>query len=327
MNWRKNMMLVVGGGICLVLFIVAGYFLVKFRADYVKVSGQVKGAQSRLDQLNQRDPFPSEANIGMSQTNLVKLQAYFKDLMDNLQQEQGAVEPIEAADFAPLLEKAKERMEARAAAAGVKMPERSGLGFASYAAGKLPSSDVIPRLVIQLKAIETVLGQLFDARVTEVLAMERDIFESPASAAEEAVADSRRRGRGGATDAPVAKALQGLPPLATNELYSAERIYVSFTASESSVWQLLNSLAMTRPFMMVSDVKILNSLDLAKRATTAPAARPGTGAVAAPAAAAGQKTIPMDREDRVAAGREPVKVELVLEVYRFSGAAPQEGGP
>ena len=323
MNWRKNMMLVVGGGICLVLFIIAAYFLVRFRADYMKVSGQVKVAQARLDQLNQRDPFPSDANVGLSQTNLVKLQTYFKDLMDNLQREQGVVEPIEAADFAPLLEKAKERMQKRALEAGVKMPERSGLGFASYAAGKLPSTDAIPRLVIQLKAVEAVLSQLFDARVSEILAMERDIFESPASAAEEAAADSRRRGRGAAVDTSVTKALQGLPPLATNELYSAERIYVSFTASESSVWQLLNSLAMTRPFMMVSDVKIVNPLDLLKRVGGPPAGKPG--APAAPLGAAAAKPVVVDREDRIAAGREPVKVDLVLEVYRFSGAAPQEG--
>jgi len=323
MNWRKNMMLVVGGGICLVLFVIAAYFLVRFRSDYMKVSGQVKAAQSRLDQLNQRDPFPSDANVGLSQTNLVKLQTYFKDLMDNLQREQGVVEPIEAADFAPLLEKAKERMQKRAMEAGVKIPDRTGLGFASYAAGKLPSTDAIPRLVVQLKAIEAVLSQLFDARVSEILAMDRDIFESPAGAAEEAVADSRRRGRGAAAEAPVAKALQGLPPLETNELYSAERIYVSFTASEASVWQLLNSLAMTRPFMMVSDVKIVNPLDLLKRVGSPAAGKPG--APAAPLSAGAAKPVILDREDRIAAGREPVKVDLVLEVYRFTGAAPQEG--
>ncbi|MFH0909209.1 MAG: Amuc_1100 family pilus-like protein [bacterium] len=326
MNWRKNMMLVVGGGICLVLFIISGYFLVKFRADYMKVSAKVKVAQTRLDQLNQRDPFPSDANVGLAQTNLVKLHAYFKDLMDNLQREQGDVEPIEAADFAPLLEKAKQRLQKRALEAGVKMPDRFGLGFDRYARGDLPSTDAIPRLVVQMKAVEAVLIQLFDARVSEILAMERDVFEAPSGAAEEAAGASRRRGRGASAEAPLAKALQGLPPLETNELYSAERIYVSLTARESSVWQLLNSLAMTRPFIMVSDVKILNPLDLAKRGPAAPVAKPVSGAVAAPGVA-GIKPPVVDREDRVVAGREPVKVDLVLEVYRFIGAAPQEGKP
>jgi hypothetical protein len=70
MNWRKNIILVVGGGICLVLIVAAAFMLFRYRSSYAGVASQAQAAEQRLQQLNQRNPFPSEANVLVTQTNL-----------------------------------------------------------------------------------------------------------------------------------------------------------------------------------------------------------------------------------------------------------------
>jgi hypothetical protein len=244
-------------------------------------------------------------------------------ISENLKKGQAAVPVVEPAEFAPMLEKGKDRVMARAREAGVKMPDRFGLGFNRYAAGELPSTDAIPRLVTQLQAAEGIINILFDARVNEIVDIQREVFEAAQAAPTES-----RRGRSSAA-AEASANWRAVPSAASNDLFRAERIYATFTARENAVWSVLNAIASSKPFMVLADVRMQNPLGFEgrKAPTAAPASRQaasGRGTAAAAAAAAGK--VP-DRDERIVAGREAIKVEILVDVYRFAEVPAKEETP
>jgi hypothetical protein len=333
MNVRKNMVLVVGGAICVALICAAGFMLFRYWSAYVDVRSKAQAAEMRLQQLNDRGPFPSADNVEVVKANQSAIQKFAVAILGSLSEGQDPIPAVEAAEFAPMLEKAKQRLLSHAAGAGVKIPDRFGLGFDRYTKGELPSEAAIPRLVTQLRAAETVLGLLFDARMAEISDMQREPFEGEPAAA---TSSGDRRG-GGAGASGGASKWSAVPLAESNELYRAERIYVSCSGRESAVWSLLNAIASHRPLVVLADVKMTNPLGYdAKRGAAPAAGRPGAASPAraaapargaAPVATAAPAKIP-DREERVVAGRELIKVELLLDVYRFQDeAGKKEGTP
>lgn len=321
MNWRKNMVLVVGGGIAALLIIAALVMLFRFQAGHREVSGQLDSALSRLQQLNNRKPFPSRENIALVEKNLQVEQASALELQAALQRGQLTPDAIEPAEFAPLLERVHKRMVKRADEAGVALPDAFTFGFGRYAAGELPAPTAIPRLVIQLKAVDAVCGLLFQSRIGELLSIEREVFESGEVTPAEELSDLRlRRRQAATTTAPV---VSRVPPAQTNDLYGVERITVSFLARETAAWDALNALARSPLFIVVADISLENTLAagglLGKKQP--PAAIGGEQAVAA-----GVARYPT-HDERVVAGREPVRVNLVLDIYQFSNQIAEEAAP
>jgi hypothetical protein len=320
-NLRKNMVLAVGGAICAVLILASGYMLFRKRAEYVKVRGQAQAAEARLQQLNQRDPFPSTENVTVVDSNLAALEKNAATILDSLSEGQAPVPAVEAAEFAPMLESAKQSLMTRAAAAGVKFPERFGLGFERYTKGDLPSDEAIPRLVTQLHAVGTVVDLLFDARVTEISEMQREVFEG-----EPAAAPAATDRRGGATTVANTAKWNTIPLAESNDLYHAERIYVACAGREASIWSLLNAIAAHRPLVVLADFKATNPLGYdARRTAPATAGRAVAPAARGTPAATAAAPKPLDREERIAAGREAIKIELLLDVYQFSTTTPAGG--
>jgi hypothetical protein len=318
MNWRKNIVLVVGGGVALALFIVALVVLLKLQGRYRTVHGELTSAKSRLDALHRRDPFPSQENIAIVHTNQAALSDYMEELRNSLLKEQLETEQIETAEFAPLLEKTSRRLMQRAAVGGVKLPDRFAMGFDRYAAGALPSHGAIPRLVVQLKTVDVICNLLVDARVSEIVNVERTAFEGGVveeTDAEAVPVFTRRRSQQAAAErAPVDTEV---PMAETNELYGVERIKVSFTARDASVWEVLNALARVRAFVTVVDVKIENTIPTTVFTERKPPSAPQAGMAV---------VVHPTHEERVVSGREPIRVDLVLDVYRFPRGPRKEAG-
>lgn len=316
------MVLIVGGSICLVLMIAAGFLLWKFQGDYAKVQEELQSAQSRLEQLNRRSPFPSAENLEKTKENLASIQSYYSNVVTVLQKDQVEPESIEPSAFAPLLERGTHRVFERAKANGVKFPERFAMGFDRYAAGELPAPEHLPRLVTQVQHLESLLNLLIDARISELTALQRTMFDTGATQTTEAEADPRSRGRG--TRAPAAAAVidDKVPEVQSNALYAVERFRLTFSARESAVWEVLNMLARSRALFVVSSVRMENPLVIGAGAAQA-AAKP-----AAAAAAPGQQgvpALPLTHEERIVAGREPVTVSLVVDAYRILQETPASG--
>lgn len=310
MSWRKNIILIVGGGIALLLMIVALVFLLKSRGEFQRVNDSLGQGMQRLETLTRRSPYPSPANIQQVEKNLAALKDAASILQETLQRGQVQPESIEAAEFAPMLERASKKLYQRAAEAGVTLPERFNLGLSRYAEGELPATDAIPRLVIQLKSLDVICQILFQAHIQSLISVERQQFESGAGPSVEEVASPRRRVFNQEQQPSVSSAAIPLP--ASNTLYEVERFNVSFQARDASVWEVLNQLARSPLLIAVADVQLTNvaSEKLGKATPVAP-----IGGEQA-AAASGFARYP-SHEERVIAGRELVQASLVLDVYRL----------
>ena len=309
MNWRKHMVLVVGGGLALLLLVLALVMLLRARGEFARVNEELANAVGKLESLTRRAPFPSQANIDVLDGNLASIRDAAGDLHDTLVKGQVAPDAIEAAQFAPLLEHSSKRLLARAAELGIVMPEGFSLGLDRYAAGELPSSQAIPRLVIQLKTMEALAQLLFQARVHTLVGMEREPFEF-AAAPEQADFSTVRR-RSAVQEPTAARRADDIPKPAENPLYEVERITVSLLARDAAVWDVLNLLAASPLVAAVVDIQLAN--DQADRLGKAEP----PAAIDADKTPAGLPTRYPTHDERIVAGRELVRATLVVDVYRF----------
>jgi hypothetical protein len=216
------------------------------------------------------------------------------------------------------------------------------MGMERYKRGDLPRGADVPRLWVQLKTLEGLCGLLIDAKVTELVSVRRGIFEQGAESQEPTAVDSGRWGRrvsGRGAPAPEA------PPVGlirtevvdSGGLFSIEHFTIELKCFEGSVWDILNALAKSQLFTVMTSITIVNDNPVPKIAAklSAPSAvgifptpgslvvMPGAPAPAA-AAAAEQKSEVKTQEQRVIAGREAVNVVLDIDVYRFHGGEKQE---
>lgn len=346
MKIRKHMVLVVGGGIALVLMLVALFMLFRFYRAYDRVNMDLQSTMSRLNTLQDRAPYPSRANIAATQTNLVVFQNYFDTLFASLKE--GQIEPVEmeAAKFTPLLRDGILRVSKRAQDAGVLLPPTFAMGVERYKQGALPSGADVPRLVVQLKTLGALCAILIDMKVSEIITVKRSIFEQGAVSQESSPADAGRWGRWGAGGPGGGPPQEAAPAQASQAevvdptgLFSIEHYTLEFKCHEKSLWDVLNALAKSKLFAVVTSVTVANDSPTPKIGAKAqapvvpgtPAAAPGFppgmpgSAVAAPVAAPLGEVKAHDQ--RVIAGRELVKVVLDVDVYRFLGGEKQEAKP
>lgn len=344
MKLRKHMVLIVGGGVAVVLLGVAVFMLVRFQGTYQQVSRELKDSLQRLDKLYRRDPYPSDENVAMVQSNLVVLRGQFARLFASLEKDQ--VEPVkmEPAEFPLLLEKTIRKAMGRAVELGIVLPPRFAFGFDRYALGELPVEADVPRLVVQAKTIAELCQVLFQSKVSEIVSIQRQVFEQGAAAESAEPVMSPRGGRMRGMMPPTA---ESEPAMGAKEwvdpsgLFSREHFALTFKARDAAIWDVLNQLAASKMFVVVSRVEFLNDNPLPKPTPPAPeggpgAAAPGPAGMPAPvqggmippggAATAPDKPQVLTHEDRVVAGREAVRAVVEVDVYRFR-AEQEEAAP
>lgn len=311
MNWRKNIILIIGGGIALVLLILAIVFLLKSRSEYQTANDALGREMQRLESLTRRDPYPSAANIQQVDANLQALKAAAAELQQVLERGQMKPAKIESAEFAPLLERASKRLFKAAADAGVALPEQFSLGLARYARGELPASDAIPRLVIQLKTMDALIQILIQSRIQSLVAVERQQFEATGVPTPDEQMTSRRRVL--TQEAQPATTMTTLPMPASNTLYEVERFSVTFQARDANVWEALNRFVSSPMLIAVVDVQLQNTAadKLGKPVPVQP-----IGGDQAASALPLHARYP-SHEERVIAGRELVEATVILDVYRL----------
>lgn len=338
MKIRRHMVLVVGGGAALVLMLVALFMLYRFYRAYDRVNVDLQSSMGQLKTLQDRAPYPSRENVAVTQTNLLIFQDYFDGLFKFLKQ--GQIEPVEmeAAKFTPLLRDGILRVSKRAQDAGVTLPAMFAMGVERYKQGALPSGADVPRLVVQLKTLEALCDMLIDAKVSEIVSVKRRVFEQGAAAQETLPGDAGRFGRwgsgGGVAPEPSSVEAAQTEAVDPSGLFSIEHYTLEFKCHEKSMWNILNALAKSKLFAVVTRVLIANDNPVLKIAAKAPAQAapaPGTtpSAPGFPTLQAAGKILPevKTQDQRVIAGRELAKVILEIDVYRFLGGEKQEAKP
>lgn len=345
MNLKKYMVLIIGCGIALLLAIAAAVLLFQQMSANGRAQAELKAALSKLDQLNKRQPYPNQANVDLTASSLASLKAKLLETQNRVRGSQVEPEQIEPAQFGPLLEKTSRQLKQEAASAAVALPENFAFGFGSYTAGAQPLSNAIPRLVIQVKTVAALTRIMYAARVTNILAISRDEFEegmnrdTPAAGAA-ASGIFRTESRGPSSSGHAAAAyLRDIPEVPSNELYSVERFALEFSGRENSVWEVLNAFVKGPPFIIIRHLT-LDSTTAGAAAAPAAGGRAGTAAAYAPemfreSMRPGTSGMPSpggvmtnllmtSRDDRIVAGREPVRATLVVDVCRFTSGQGEE---
>lgn len=336
MKLKKNMMLLlVGGAVALVLLVGAFLLLVRFNLTYRKVNNELKAGMRRLNELYDRDPYPSEENVVLLQTNVAVLGQYFDAIDASFREGQIEAEEMKPAEFPLILEKTIRGLTIRANELGVKLPPRFAFGFEKYAVGALPADADVPRLVLQLETVEKLCGLLYDARIAGVDIVARQVFEQDLSALgqpgapQQGQGGSRRRGGGAET---TSYQLPKEEWVDSSGLFSREKFVIEFSARDSALWDVLNRFVRSKPFVVVSRVEFVNPKPLAK---IAPSTRqPAAAAPGMPGYQAMQGIVPAKAkeeikpyEERIMAGRELVKAVVEVDVYRFRAREKQEAAP
>ena len=335
MNIRKHTVLIAGGGAALILMLGALFMLYRFYRAYDYVNKDLRSTMSQLRSLQECAPYPSRENAGLVRTHLMIFQDYFDKLFKALKK--GQIEPVEteAAKFTPLLRDGILRVSRRAQDAGMILPANFAMGMERYKRGNLPSKADVPRLVVQLKTIEALCGLLIDAKVAEVVSVNRGIFEQGVESRETSGGDLGRWGRwgpGGGAPAPEA------PPAGSTQtetadskgLFSIEHYTIEFKCHERSVWDVLNALAKSKLFVVVTSVTVVNDNSASKIAAKLPTQTMPDPSPASPSvtvATAGQKPESKTQEQKIIVGHEVVKVVLDVDVYRFLGGKKPEVKP
>ena len=334
MKIRKHMVLIVGGGTALILIVVALFMLYRFFRTYDRVNEDLDSSMNQLRALQERAPYPSRENVAVTQTNLVILQDYFSNLFAFLRE--GQIEPVEleAAKFTPLLRDGILRVSKRAQDAGVKLPSLFAMGVERYKMGALPSGADVPRLVLQLKTLEALCDMLIDAKVSEIVSVKRRIFEQGALEPEGAAGGGGRWGSRWGGGGPMPEAAPAEVPAAEavdpSGLFSTEHYTLEFKCHEKSLWDILDAMAKSKLFGVVTSVSIQNENPLFKLSSTTPAPTAAPAPAAVPAGSAGKGLVAEEiktQDQRVIAGREFVSVILEVDVYRFLGGEKQEAKP
>jgi hypothetical protein len=338
MNLRKYMLLVVGGGITLVLLVAATMLLMRYREKYVDVNQRMDTSLRALDRLRKRDPFPSHENVEQARQNKKELEKFRATLMADLQKGQTPIQDMEAAEFRQLLEvtlSGPKGLRLAGRGANVVLPDLFAFGFDRYVRGALPETEHIPRLVDQLNMVKRLCEILYDAQIAELQSITRDQFELEAEAGPEGDIPeivTRSRRRRGPAPAPEPKVKKPEKASKARELFTRERISLTFLAREKALWTVLNELARNERFMAVTNVEFLSGDGPAARPTGPPGAAPRPETMGADGPGFGvAEAAPLGHDERVVAGQERIQVRLSVEIYRFgtpeSAEANKEATP
>lgn len=321
---KKHMVLVVGGSIALVLALLVLVLLVISSSKYADIQGELRRYQATLENLHQRNPYPSIENLELVQDDLANLEQHLADTLITLSRQQPEIPPMQRIEFPPHNERTALRLRAMAARGGVRIPASVDFGFGRYTAGHLPDAAHVPRLLSQLQSIDRICTILIQSEVNELISVQREVFEAePVVTREQAMPQ-----RGGRQPQPRAEWEEPEPdrdaPPGVPGLYTKERFRVEFWASDEALREVLNRMASSDILMIVRNLQLRNELAIggdnaSMRASDqlAERLRPRVEEGRSGSSAPRQDLGPASQDDRVVAGRERIRVEMSLDVYRF----------
>lgn len=267
-------------------------------------AGALASANRTLSRLHRRAPFPSAENAAAARETLDELDYLVHEFAAGLK---GAPFPQEATDpagFSARAQEVVERFQQRAKRSGVQLPDEQEAGFSAYASGgSVPRPQDVPRLSRQLCSVELVAGVLLDCEVSRIDRLTRDLFEE--------ARDGKSGRRPAARDLPVEASV-----VHPSGCCLIEKIAVSFTADEKTVWRVLNSFARSAHFMAVTDFSHRTDTAILQFDPAAHATRDLADlAYLSGGVLTGEPAL--SREERVVAGHELIRVDLVVDVYNF----------
>ena len=271
MNIRKNLTLIVSGGVALVCLLAALFIVFRYHGRYSDVRAQLDEVKMRRDSLIHRMPFPNEENVLLTETNVVQNREALRQLQSRLVRGQYSPPALGPDRFPGELSKVVQTLNREAKEDGVTVAAPAATyGFEKYAKGELPQREHIATLLRQLDWVRVTCQALFDAKITQLESVERRAFESAAPAAG---GESPLGGMPGIERRPSDLTGEGghaglLQAHVTDpdNLFERERMIFSFIATETSLRDALNNLARLPEFCAVMSLTTDNLTPKPQRA-------------------------------------------------------------
>lgn len=294
MNWFKENPFLAGlVAVTLAAAGALGYLIFQSVSAYSVSSESYTSAVAKLHSLQNKVPFPSEANL---KTLKAELDSY-SDRIQAFQSQLAKMkvpldEKITPQQFQDGLRTAVNDIRAKAEAGGVGLPANFYFGFDQYQT-QVPSEQAAPALYRQFRVIQSIITRLVDFKVASVDSIVRPPL------AEEVGAQPAGQKKPDAQE-PVLKKLP---------------FDVSFTAEQGKFRVAFNSLLGSDQFLIVRSVGIQNTNPQAPSKNgggsgSQPANNPFPSA--ADGSARGEKSL------QVILGRELVKATLHLDMLDFA---------
>jgi len=309
-------MIIIAVAVLLCLLFLGAVALVVFKfMNFAEAEAVLKSNKEHLEVLYAQNPFPSPANLKQERDNILVIKQELLDLQ--VAMGVGQVEPVvqSPAKFITQFFDTQHSLLTRAASSGITVPKAFDFGFGRHMKGDLPAPQDVPRLTQQLKIVEALCLILYNGNISSLDALSRQEFEVDAAPV---AAKTGPGGRGApaavAGEIDVRNVLDpgaGLVP--QGQLYGRWRFQVQFKGRESAVMKILNGLACSSIFTVVTRLEVKGDEKLFER-------KEGEGAVAkVTAGGTVEKEAPKGRDYRVVCGRENMlTVKMDLDVFQFS---------
>ena len=348
MKSPKHTALIASASLAVVLVLISAVAATRAAVRARSIDSNLRQTESQLQALETRRPFPNAENIEKLKRERVRLEAAFSNLYHEIAKRQPQPVTIEAARFNPYMATVFSGLREKALANNVTLPDRFLFGFDRYATSR-PQPDHIERLIRQIEWVEEVASVLFAAKVRDIVSIERDVFEERAAQADgagpgapERSGFSLRERMTGGGDASSSEPLQAAAGYEEDpdQLFSKERMIITFNAREAAVWRVLNELPKMPFFNVVAAMETLNESGRPKRfnadAERDPSAPAGYGgimgiegpraaAMGMPAEGTNVTARALTTDQRVVAGRtDVIRVRMALDFYHFNLPAMAE---
>jgi hypothetical protein len=328
---KKNMLVIVGAVVAVAALGGSGFLLYTGFRNLTQNRSQLKSAVGKLQSYAESDPYPSQASIDQQRTNVKTLQAELARLIAQIQVNQTKIEPLQPSAFIDLLGSKMTKYRALALKQKVSIPASYAFGFDKYCerGSELPASDSITNMTEQLEVLEEITRILCEASVQEIIKVGREEIEAKSSDDTTPKETSEPPSTADASNVVKFVSYEG-------ELYTKLFFTVEFKAKEAALIRVLNKFSAAKAFIVVNSMTVeKEGEDVARHEPTAPAlviASDESGeADDAPGASDGtveKAAVPL-RKNRIVCGAEvekPMKINLVIEAYRFIDKKASEAG-
>ena len=173
MNWVKENKFLTGFLAVLVIGLgILGYEVYSASSAYDEAANQYTSKASEYNRLRHLAPYPDKKVLDALTAQKAEAAAAISAFQADLAKKEFPVESISPEKFQDRLKAAVSEVRAKAAEAGVRLPEKFFLGFEVYE-GRPPAAEAAAPLGRQLKAIEWVVNQLIASKVTELRELKR----------------------------------------------------------------------------------------------------------------------------------------------------------
>lgn len=173
MPWiKRNMGLVIGLAVGVLLLGLAGWFLMGKKAAADAASLELDEATQKLTTLYNRDPRPNQQNITAGREDAKHLESFIGDV-EKYFAPPAIPQGITGRTFGLLLDERLNDLRQSAKRFSVKLPQDYKFSFASMSTNVNIPTEVIPSLVTYLSDVEAITRALFISKVNALDSLKR----------------------------------------------------------------------------------------------------------------------------------------------------------